>query len=221
MLLSACLQCRGDTEQGLLCGGCWAALPWNSTACQRCALPLPDPAQSLCRACAHTAPPQSRAQTALIYDETVSPWLLAFKFQRKLELGHSLAAMLSRQLRRRTQPLPELLLPIPLHGSRLRARGYNQSGILTRHLGQQLCIPLREDLLIRSRATAIQSRAASAAARRRNLAGAFDGCSSLEGVRIALVDDVITTGSTIAEAARCCLAAGAASVEAWAIARTP
>lgn len=117
-------------------------------------------------------------------------------------------------------PQPGGLLPVPLHARRLRERGFNQSELLASEIAQRLCIPLLTDVLFRTRETAVQS-GMNAAARRRNVRGAFALCDDPLPTHVAIVDDVITTGSTTGEIARLLHAAGVTKVEVWALARTP
>ena len=111
-------------------------------------------------------------------------------------------------------------MPIPLHQARLRQRGYDQALELARPLATALDLPLRCDLLQRVRATAAQSQL-DAASRRRNLRGAFRAEGRELPAHVALVDDVMTTGATLDAAARTLLGAGARSVVAFVVARTP
>jgi ComF family protein len=111
-----------------------------------------------------------------------------------------------------------LLIAVPLHQRRLRERGYNQALELARAMKQILDLPIGSGIAVRVRATPDQI-GQSAAQRRSNLKGAFEIRGSLEGRHVALIDDVMTTGATLAELASACRAAGAARVEAWAIAR--
>jgi len=115
-------------------------------------------------------------------------------------------------------------VPIPLSRTRLRERGYNQSWLIAQQLGKQLGIPAHHDLLHRTRDTD-RLMSLDAQARRQQIQGAFDvpdaGVPAIAGRHIALVDDVLTTGATLNEAAHCLLDAGATSVSAWAVARTP
>jgi ComF family protein len=116
--------------------------------------------------------------------------------------------------------MPDLLLPVPLHPSRLRKRGYNQALELARPLGRRLGIPVRHDVLRRTRCTGAQTEL-DAAARVGNVRGAFALASLPAQRHVALVDDVMTTGATLAEAAMVLLAAGMDRVDVWALARTP
>jgi ComF family protein len=130
-------------------------------------------------------------------------------------LGHLMADALAR----RAAPLPELLIPVPLHVQRLRQRGYNQALELGRPIARRLSLRLEPSAVSRTVATGEQTRL-DAASRRRNVRGAFAAEGALvRGRHVALLDDVITTGATVSELARTLRAAGAARIEAWAVAR--
>jgi ComF family protein len=122
-------------------------------------------------------------------------------------------------VQRSAEARPELLIPVPLHFTRRFQRGFNQAELLARAIGAAINIPVRVDCLARSRRTAAQS-GLDRAARRKNLRQAFR-CGNLAGVRIALVDDVLTTGTTLEACARAARKAGAAHVSVWVAARVP
>jgi ComF family protein len=113
-----------------------------------------------------------------------------------------------------------LILPLPLHAKRLGTRGYNQALELARPIARAWQLPLRASLLKRIRATSPQSEL-DAAARRRNVRGAFAADAAVRDRRILLIDDVITTGATVGEAAATLLDAGAIEVQVLAVARAP
>jgi ComF family protein len=114
-----------------------------------------------------------------------------------------------------------LILPVPLHRARLRQRGFNQALELARPLGRSLGVPVRHGLLLRARATAAQSEL-DAAARRRNVRGAFAvHAGAALPSHVAVLDDVMTTGATLAECVRALKRAGAQRVDVWALARAP
>lgn len=221
-LPSRCLLCDvALTGAQPLCGPCEADLPWLDAACPHCAEPTP--AGTPCAACCQSPPPYAVAACAFCYAAPVSSWLNRYKHHGQLAAGHWLARLLAvrlaQQYAARGLPLPDLLVPVPLHVSRLRRRGFDQGREITRVLSRQLGIPWR-DAVQRQRPTPSQQRL-SRADRQRNLAGAFALLTPLDGQRVAVVDDVLTTGSTAAELARLLLAGGAGAVHAWAIARTP
>lgn len=201
------------------CAGCRESLPWNEPACRACALPLAaGPTGSTCAACLADAPPQDRSWTAFRYAEPVARQIVRLKFRGQLAPAHVLGALMAEQLARRPEPLPELLLPVPLHPRRLRARGYNQALELGRELSRRLSIPLLPAAARRVQATREQTRL-DAGARRGNVRGAFAVGEAVRGRHVALLDDVITTGATVAELARAARAAGATRIEVWAAAR--
>ena len=116
---------------------------------------------------------------------------------------------------------PELLLPVPLHRTRLRQRGYNQALELAKPLARLLGVPLCRDLLQRQRGTAAQTEL-DAVARRRNVRGAFAVRAGVAlPTHVAILDDVMTTGATLAECARVLKRAGVQRVDVWALARAP
>jgi ComF family protein len=128
--------------------------------------------------------------------------------------------LLAGKIALRTAPLPELLIPVPLHRMRLRTRGFNQAMELARHLGQRLAVPVDCRICRRDRRTEPQS-LTPLRLRRRNLRGAFSVTGELPaGAHVAIIDDVMTTGHTVEELARVLTRAGAGRVEVWVIARS-
>lgn len=208
-----CRFCR--LPPGPVCGDCCTALPWVAHACPRCA--RVGACASLCAGCTRQPPPQQHTWAPLRYEAPIAPRIVAFKFDAELGAAGWLAGLMVQRLSVRPQPLPELLIPVPLHAARLRARGYNQALELGRPLARRLGLELAPALARRVRATREQT-VLDAGARRRNLQGAF-AVHGVAGRHVALLDDVITTGATLSELARAARAAGAARIECWALAR--
>lgn len=216
-----CLLCGAAGDGGRdLCTGCAADFIANTASCARCGMPLAQPAPA-CGACLRSPPPFAAAWAAFRYAHPLDLLEARFKFHADLAAGRVLADRLVERIRADAPARPDAIVPIPLHRARLRARGYNQALELARPLAAALDLPLRHDLLVRTRATDAQS-ALDAKARRRNLRGAFATAEGAElPTHVAVFDDVMTTGATLHEAARTLLRAGVARVDAWALARAP
>lgn len=214
-----CALCGATGIGGLdLCADCRDRLPQPRARCDHCGLPTASRVADCGRCLA--APPRYDAVVApLVYEYPADRMIQRFKFRRDLSMGRSLGALLVEAVRARGGVLPELLLPVPLHPARLRERGFNQSLVLARQLGRQLALPVRHDLLRRRRPTAAQS-GLDRRERRRNVRGAFElhRPAALPD-RVAVVDDVLTTGATVAEITRVLKAAGVTQVAVWALAR--
>ena len=155
---------------------------------------------------------------ALRYRAPVAYLIQRLKFSGELGLAPLLADLLADRIRARDTPLPELLLPVPLHPARLRERGFNQATQLARRLGGRLDIALDYRLCRRHRRTAPQS-LLPVGERRGNMLGAFSVAGNVPAGHIAIVDDVMTTGHTVGELARQLRRAGAQCIEVWVIAR--
>ena len=173
----------------------------------------------LCSACQHAPPPLTEVHASFLYGFPLDRLLPRLKFHRDLAAGRLLAQAMAASLSR--QARPDALVPVPLHRSRLRERGFNQALELARPLGRMLGVPVRSDLLLRTRRTAPQSRL-DAGARVGNLRHAFEACvRSAPPLHVALVDDVMTTGATLHAAADALFDAGIDRVDAWICARAP
>jgi ComF family protein len=214
-----CLLCGGPGEDGLdLCRDCVAELPRNRSCCARCALPLALPA-ALCGQCQRRPPPWDAAWVPFRYAWPLDRLESRFKFGADLAAGRVLSTLWLRDMPAVARP--ELIVPVPLHRSRLRQRGYNQAWELTRPLARELRLPARHDLLQRARATAAQTEL-GAVSRRRNVRGAFSAkAGAIWPAHVVLLDDVMTTGATVAECARVLKRAGVQRVDIWALARAP
>jgi ComF family protein len=166
-------------------------------------------------------PPFASAWAPFRYCHPLDLLEARFKFRSDLAAGRALSSLLIERVRADAPALPDAIVPVPLHRARLRSRGYNQALELARPLAHALGIPIRHDLLLRTRATHAQS-ALDAKARRRNVRGAFALVDhALLPAHVALFDDVMTTGATLREAALALRRAGVARVDVWVLARAP
>lgn len=216
---SHCLLCGARGQGALsLCTACAAEMPHNVTCCRRCALPLESPAP-LCGRCLRREPPWAAAWAPFRYEWPLAQLEARFKFGGDLAAGRTLSLLWSGAMA--PPELPGAIVPVPLHGARLRRRGYNQALELAKPLAKRFDIPLLRGALVRTRATGAQTEL-SAIQRRRNVRGAF--AAHFDGVppaHVAVLDDVFTTGATLGECVRVLERAGAARVDVWALARAP
>ena len=171
----------------------------------------------LCPECRANPRPLTQLRAALRYEEPTSDFIHRFKYEGYFALGEPLAGLMIAAWPC-WSPLPDLILPIPLHARRRRRRGYNQSELLARPLGRALGIPVDTTSLRRTRHTVPQV-GLGPDERQANVRGAFEAGGGVAGRHVLLIDDVLTTGATMAAAAEALLAAGATGVAAYCLAR--
>ena len=218
LLPSRCLICSEPGHESDLCADCARTLPFNTPACPACALPLAT--ATVCGSCLQQPPPYSQALAIWRYEGAIAQLLRRFKFHHDLAAGRVLAEhALTRQQQWTGWQGIDCLVPMPLHTTRLGQRGYNQALELARPWAKVLQRPLRPEALQRTRATRPQTEL-DAQARKRNVRGAF-AASALKGGTVLLVDDVMTTGTSVGEAAHTLLRAGAGEVRVLVMARAP
>ena len=217
-LPQSCAFCAAPCGSALVCAACSAALPRIAFACPRCALPAWNGA--VCGACLASTPPFAAAYAAIEYAFPFDRLLQSFKYGGRLALADFLAEAICAAVVKRppNHPMPDAVLALPLAPSRQRARGFDQAAEIARRVARITGIPMATGLR-RVRDTPAQA-AMPWKDRARNVRGAFVADPSLSGLRIAIVDDVMTTGATLASAASAALRSGALTVEAWAVART-
>jgi ComF family protein len=178
---------------------------------------MPSPAGQACGACLRDAPAFDRTVALWRYAPGADRLVHAFKYRGRL----ALAQYFARELAMRVDPLPavDLIVPMPLARKRLAERGFNQAHEIAKRLGRLARIPVAGRIVRRTRDTADQT-GLDPEARARNVCGAFSCDALLAGRRIAVVDDVMTTGASLEELARTLKRAGAVHVENWVLART-
>lgn len=214
-----CLVCGLAAATISLCGGCRAGLPACEQACLRCGLPLAAPQAAACGLCQRIPPAFDSVIAAMWYEFPVRQLIRQHKFHRNLAAGGVLAELLADRLAEAGIEAPAILAPVPLHGWRLFRRGFNQAHDIARQLSRLLALPAPSAALRRTRHTRQQA-GLEQSARRSNLKHAFAWSGApLAGRHVALVDDVMTTGSTVAECASTLRRAGAGRVDVWVVAR--
>jgi ComF family protein len=211
----ACLLCGADARHGSLCAGCRADLPWHSQPhCPRCATVTPE--GRLCGACLKHPPAFDRTVAALAYLFPVDRLIPRLKYHGRLALAPLLGECLAEAVA--TAPRPDLLIAMPLHPVRLRERGFNHAGEIARETARRLAVPLDAAVCTRIRDTPPQM-GLKHEARRRNVRGAFACTGDVRGRHVGLVDDVMTTGTSLDELAATLKRAGAAEVTCWVVSR--
>jgi ComF family protein len=219
-----CIACREPLGGGQgFCASCWGKIVFlDGPMCDCCGLPFPVDAGpgARCAACLARPPSFDRARAIIAYDPASRGPILALKHADRLELVPGFAHWLARTGKALIEE-SELIVPVPLHRTRLWRRRYNQAAELARALGRRAKKKVAVQALVRSRATESQGEMPSARARRRNVLGVFKVPEPglVRGRSILLVDDALTTGATADACARALKRAGAAKVHILALAR--
>jgi len=216
LLAQDCFLCQSASGDRLLCEACERELPSSASACPRCA--AAGTGNEECGACLADPPHYDASRAAFSYAYPVDVLIQALKYGGQL----ALAPWFAHKLQQRIGPAPgvDLIVPLPLHPARLAERGFNQAAEIAKALSRASGIRMDAHMAQRARNTAPQTdlpwreRAA-------NIRNAFSCGHGLAGLRVAVVDDVMTTGATLNEFARTLKKAGAAKVENWVVARTP
>ncbi len=223
----ACASCRTAMtclqDEGF-CGRCWLTIPRiTELVCRFCGLPLTE-GGGLCYACRQQRPALI-VRAAVRYAGGMPPALWRFKYAGRRSLARSLGTLLIGALDRYSELRPfHALVPVPLHPTAERLRGYNQAAELALIIGKQLRLPVLDGLLVRTRKTAPSYRL-NRQERQINVYDAFgwgvshQECSKLRGVSLLLIDDVCTTTHTLGECARVLKSAPIAGVKALVVAR--
>ena len=188
--------------------------------CSRCAASLPQGVApgSLCGRCLRTPPHFDSVFAPFRYAPPLDQLVIDLKYNDALHLARVLARLLANAAREVNRPLPDVFVPVPLHRRRLRERGYNQSLEIARFLGQNMGTPIAAKAATRVRDTLPQA-TLNEGRRAQNVRRAFRGDCPLKGMRVAIVDDVMTTGHTVDALARALRKQGASYIDVWLAAR--
>ena len=214
-------QCAGCGENGIRwCNDCQKKLVLvERNTCSKCGEPLKTEGREICLRCATGVTYFQQLKSYAVYQDPLKSAIQQFKYKRNLGLGEIFAGDLMDILKKSNWQI-DLIVPVPLSKTRIRERGYNQALVLARPLGWKMEIPVQENLLVRHRDTKPQV-GLSLAEREQNLQDAFrtkdSGC--IAGKNILIVDDVITSGSTMNACAKAFHEAGAGAVYGVSLAR--
>jgi ComF family protein len=226
VVCTACGVRLSDDPVPFFCRTCWSRIrPLDGPMCARCGRPFPSQVAltysptHLCGPCRKRRPAYTQAWSLYAYAPPLQDAIRLFKYHGKVILATALGDLMCAALRR--APDADVLMPVPLHPSRLREREYNQAILLADRLNRQLGLPLSYDNLVRVRRTDPQTDL-SRSARLKNLRRSFAvrRPAEVKGKRILLIDDVLTTGTTVNECAKTLRKAGAADVYVGTLART-
>ena len=218
LLPQRCALCGGPAGASVLCAPCGRALPALPPACPVCA--EPSPGAVACGACLRKAPRYAATIAAHAYAFPVDRLVQALKYEHCLELAQPLGDALAAALLRAPDALRGVaaIVPLPLSRARQVERGFNQSIEIARVVARRTGVPLARHLARTAHAPPQAS--LPWRERARNVRGAFACTTRLDGRRVAVLDDVMTTGATLDTAAAALIAAGASRVDAWVVART-
>lgn len=218
-----CILCGQPSGLTNCCSGCRQDLPWITSPCSRCGNVLPVGYRgSVCGRCSEFTPLVSRVISALVYEYPIDQLIAMAKFQSRADSANALGELLADYLLARLDSgdvaLPDLILPVPLHRRRMAQRGFNQATEIARPLANALQLPLCLDSCHRVRDTAEQTRL-DALARLKNTRNAFRASTEMAAMHVVVIDDVITTGSTVQSLAAALRGAGVREIQVWTVAR--
>lgn len=217
LFAAPCLLCSARKALDIgICQDCLNDLPWhNKNFCQQCG--LESQGGQLCGHCLKSPPAFDKTHALMRYEFPADAMLRRYKYSHSLTLAETFGRLLAESATKRS--LPDLVIPMPLHPQRLRERGFNQAAEIAKVVARSLQIKMDSQSCSRTKLAPPQA-TLPLKDRVKNMKGAFSCQSSLDGLRVALVDDVMTTGASLHALAQSVKQAGAAHVECWVIART-
>lgn len=224
LLPLSCLLCLHTTDSSInICAICMQNLPFITNHCQKCGLIIHSESSTItiCGICLKNPPPVEQTYPLFHYSAPITQFMTRLKFHHQLVYAGLLGYFFCQHIENiwyQHQPLPDLIIPIPLHSQRLQTRGFNQALEIARPIAKKFNLPIDKRGCIRHRATDAQS-GLNAKERKKNLTHAFSTDLSYQGLSIAILDDVMTTGQTIFELASLLKQRGAKQVVAWCAAR--
>ncbi|NOT14965.1 MAG: ComF family protein [Methylotenera sp.] len=212
-----CTLCASHEGDALgICAPCLDDLPWHiAPQCPQCGLPSNG---SLCGHCIKTPPNFDATQAVFTYDYPLDKLLQHYKYNEELYLANTFATLLCQKAYASHHKI-DRIIPMPMHATRIKERGFNQALEIARLVSKQLQIPLDYTSCQRTRYTPPQA-SLPLKERIKNIKGVFECKQSLQGLRVAIIDDVMTTGASLNELAKTLKQNGAAHVECWVMART-
>lgn len=222
LLPGRCILCRGDSGRNMdICPPCEQTLCASWPHCRHCGLPGPTDT-AFCGHCSTREQSFNCCIALAPYRQPLDGLITDFKYRRRLSSGVVLAQLLAQRLRNHYlhDSWPGALLPVPLHWRRQWRRGFNQAHFLAAALARELQLPLQANALQRGRHTPSQQ-GMNRKQRQKNLRGAFTLECAPAARHIALVDDVVTTGTTAGLISELLLDGGATRVDIWCLGRTP
>ena len=228
---SRCILCQQTVQESVInqhieiCTDCYQTLPHNNNCCTRCALPLPEDIQNevLCGRCVKQLPLFDYSRSLFSYEGDVIHLIHQLKFGEKISYARSIGEMLLKIVNDellQEQGRPDCIIPVPLHNKRLRERGYNQSTEIARVIVKKTGIPIVQDAVLRRRVTLTQT-GLKAKERQKNIKGVFSVIDVENYKHVLIVDDVVTTGSTVNELTKVLKKNGVERVGVLSIARAP
>jgi len=214
-----CLLCEETiVSQYFICKACYQQFPFNQTNCLHCASPLKESIDN-CGACLHLSPLWHQAIIPFLYQKPINYYISQLKYHQQLLQAKLLADIFYQAARVQIQQSsPQVIIPIPLHPSRVYQRGFNQTLEISKYLQPLVQIPFDYHLIRRKKNTLPQV-GLSRAKRLINLRGSFEVIKPHSYQHVALLDDVMTTGATMHEVTKVLLKSGVKTVDIWAIAR--
>ncbi len=210
----------GHSNQNLICKPCLSDLPVITSPCSVCSMTLSAKnSAGVCGSCLHTKPFYQKSIIPLEYIFPATELIKQLKYNDKLLFSEIFSQILLDKIRQESWPLPEVIIPVPLHPFRLMKRGFNQSALIAKNISKELNIPIDLKSCQRIRNT-LQQTGFNKSQRKKNIRNAFSICNKFSAKHVAILDDVVTTGSTVNEMAWVLQKAGAETIEVWACART-
>ena len=215
-----CVGCKTVIEHGSypFCDSCYIELPFQDHCCRRCGQAFTSELD-YCGRCLVSPPAFDACFCPFKYEEPISGQIQKFKYSYKSELANGLAQSIYREILSNNIKLPELLVPVPIHIGRLRERGFNQSLLLAKNLSTLLNVPYSNNIIKKHRATLAQVEL-SLKNRQKNVRKSFKLSSKITAKSVAIVDDVFTTGATVAEITKILKRNGVDYVQIWGVAHT-
>ena len=220
LLPSRCLQCKSaiKSNTGPICTSCYTELPFQGNNCARCGQRYSS-GHDYCGRCLSSPPSFDQCFCPFEYKSGIKDLICSIKYREKPSLAKAAAQLLAREITENDIELPQAIIPVPMHVKRLRSRGYNHANLIAKQLSLILDIEYIDDLIAKTKPTPAQA-GLSLKKRQTNLKNSFKLTKSTKFSRIAIIDDVMTTGATAEEIAKILKKNGVDYIQVWGIAHT-